>query len=870
MTRKVKSISILCCLILLFVVILPPSVGYAENAENADDAANIENTDVAENESESEEATDTEEAVMPPTSFPTETEISDIDDMELMASNEYLELYFNEKNAEFAVKEKENGYIWYSNPAERANDPIANPENKSFLSAQIALTYFNEKGQTVKFDTYKDSVVEEQFEFEKIDNGFKVVYTLGVEAKGIEQIPEKISKERFHSLILDKLSEDDRRDIEKRFKFVEEEDLYERRDGAFSDLTLARTLQYFEEVGYTEEDLAFDNAEHGAADAELLAYPNFTLPFVVELDDDQLVVTIDGEELEYEESYPIHELHVLPFFGAASSDETGYMFVPDGSGALIELNNGKGAYEPFSEKVYGIDEVDPIRSTSRRTISESIRMPVFGLKQGDHAFFGIIEEGDAVGKINAEVADRVNSYNAVSSSFIFKQAEEITLQGGDQSNTVYAIQKGDFKETIKVRYAFLDKEAANYTGMANLYQQYLVDKHQLEPLEAGEDIPFYLELAGAIWKKKFFLGIPYRSLQPLTTFEQGEKIVSELQDNNVNNIKLRFTGWFNNGINHKIPTKVKVDRVLGGKKGLEQFNEFLLDNNVELYPDVAFTNVYQNTFGFVPTKHASRHIRREVAERRPINPATFRRNPARSPYYLLSPDHLSRSVDGFISDYEKLNINNVSLRDLGEKINSDYREKKVINREQSKRITEEQLSKLNDKVPNMMGYGGNALLFPYVSDLINVPTTSSQFNITDKSIPFYQMVIHGYINFAGEPVNLAVDQNIAFHTLKALETGSNIYFSWFYEDGSMIKETEYNDLISSNYKLWIDEATAMYEEVNSILKEVRDKPITSHEELSRGVFETTYGNDFSIIVNYNNQSVDVDGMTIEAESYEIR
>ena len=866
MTRKLKTISLLCCIILLLGMNIQTPIGYAEDADIEENDNNI---DMEENDNENDE--DESDAFdSAPGSLPTETEISDIDKMELMASNNYLELYFNEENAEFAVKEKDNGYIWYSNPMDRANDPGASPEGKSYLSTQIAVKFFDSKGKSAQFDSYKDSVNEEQYTFEKVENGFKVVYTIGKEAKGVEQIPEKISKERFHTLILDKLSEDDRKDIEKRFKFIEEEDLYERRDGAFSKLTLERTMEYLDEVGYTEEDLAFDNEEHGAESEEEGAYPSFTIPLLVEIEDDQLVVTIDGEEIEYRELYPINELKVLPFFGAAGVEDEGYMLVPDGSGALIDLNNGKGSYDSFSAKIYGVDEADPVRSTSRRTISETIRMPVFGLKKGDHAFLGIVEEGDAMGNINAEVSDRVNSYNAVSSSFIIKQVEEITLQGGEQSNTTYAVQKGDFKDTIKIRYSFMDNEAANYTGMASYYQDYLQDKYNLEQLDSQGDIPFYLELSGAIWKRKSILGIPYRSLQPLTTFEQGEEIVSELLDSNINNIKLRFTGWFNNGISHKIPTKVKVDRALGGKGDLEQFNSFLLDNNVELYPDVAFAEVYQNTIGFSPTKHASRHIRREVAERKPINPATYRQNNARKPYYILSPNHLSRSVDGFLSDYEKLNIDNISLRDLGDKIYSDYRESKVINREHSKKITEDQLGKVNDKIANVMGNGGNAFMFPYIEDIINAPTTSSQFNITDKTIPFYQMVIHGYFDYAGEPINLSPDQNTKFHILKSLETGSNIHFSWFYEDGSMIKDTEYNELISAHYNLWIDEAREMYDEVNSVLKEVKGEKITSHNELSQGVFETTYGDNLSVIVNYNNQSVNVDGITIEAESYKIR
>lgn len=817
-----------------------------------------------------EESSETEVGTGSSIAFPTETEVSDIEKMELMASNPALELYFNEENAEFAVKEINSGHIWYSNPANRANDPIANPENKSFLSAQVALKYFDGNGQTVLFDTYKDSVSNDQFTFEKVQDGFKIVYTLGSESKGIEQIPVKISEERFHTLILDKISDEkDKKDFENRFfKYIEEEKVYERRDGAFSPLTLGRTLTVFEEVGYTEEDVAFDNAEHGGEGAESASYPSFTIPLLVELDGDQLVVTLDGEELEYEEQYPINEIQVLPFFGAADQNETGYILVPDGSGALIELNNNKGTYRPFSAKIYGRDEMETERS--RNLTSEAIRLPVFGMKQGDNAFFGVVEDGDGIGKIEAEVSNLANSYNTVSSSFIVKESEEITLQGGEQSNTIYTIQKGDFNEMIKIRYAFLEGDDANYTGMANLYQEYLVEKHNLESIEEDSDIPFYLELSGAIWKRKTILGIPYRSLQSLTTFEQGEEIINELLNSNINNIKLRYTGWFNEGINHKIPTNIKIDRVLGGKKGFNEFHGFLQDHDVELYPDVALANIYRNTFGFSPSKDASRYITKEVAEIRPINPATYRPNNNRESYYLLSPDRLPDHVDGFIDSYEKLNLNSVSLRDLGDKIHSDFRETNVINREQSKETAAEQLNIISDKIPNILASGGNEFIFPYVNEVINVPTRSSEFNITDKTIPFYQMVIQGYIDHAGEPVNLSTDQNINHHILKSLETGSNIYFSWFYEDSSMIKDTEYNDLISGNYEAWLDEAVQMYEEVNSILKKVRGQQITAHKEWRTGVYETTYDNDYSVIVNYNNYPVNIDSITVEAENYSIR
>ena len=105
------------------------------------------------------------------------------------------------------------------------------------------------------------------------------------------------------------------------------------------------------------------------------------------------------------------------------------------------------------------------------------------------------------------------------------------------------------------------------------------------------------------------------------------------------------------------------------------------------------------------------------------------------------------------------------------------------------------------------------------------------------------------------PINLAMDQDIKKQILKSLETGSNVYFNWFYGDGSMVKETEFNHLISSNYKLWLEEAIDMYDEVNAVLKQVREQDYFSSGISLTGVYETTYGDDYSVIVNYNGQAV---------------
>ena len=849
MSRMIKGFSLVCITILL-ISLFPTDVVFVHAEDEEVEVEQLSGTD------EPTETTSTEALVA---------------DMKLIANTDTLELYFEETTAAFAVKDMRDDHIWYSNPADREQDQIAQGENKGLLHAQLSLTYFNPTGHITRLDSYKDSVAKEQVEFVAVDNGIKVIYTFGNASKGIEQLPGRISKERFESLILNKIDDEKtKKDFAKRYKLIEEEDLYERRDASFPAVILNRTVALLKEIGYTEEDLATDYAEHfGESEDVEQSYPFFIVPMLIQLESDGLSVKIIGEEIEYNEVYPLSKLHVLPFFGAANQDQSGYMLVPDGSGALIELNNGKSNYQPYSAHVYGKDEAVFTRADS--LTSETIKLPVFGMKQGDHAFFTVIEEGDGLATIEADVSGRLNSYNSVYSAFLIKEAGEVTLAGGNRSNTVYIFQKGKFQEDISLKYFFLSGATASYAGMAQMYQQYLKVKAGLIQLESAANLPFYLELTGSIWKRKTILGVPYKALEPLTTFEEAEEIVDAFLDQGIEHLNVRYTGWFNEGANHKIPKSIQVDKKVGGSKGFNALKANLANKQVGFYPDVAFSTVYRDTIGFNPTKDASRFINRKVAEVYPINPATYRRDLVnRSPYYLLSPQKLGSYVDGFEKDYAKFNLPSLALRDLGDKLHSDYREKKVVNREQTKKIVTEQLDKLAKSQPDLMIVGGNGYALPYTQSILHAPLTSSGFNITDKSVPFYQMVIHGYIDYAGQPVNLSSDQSVKYQMLRALETGTNVYFSLFYEDAAIIKESEFNHLYSAHYRLWLDEAVEMYKEVNDVLKDVRTEPITAHRELVPGVYETTYGKDYMILINYNQQAVTAEGHRVSAESYTIR
>ena len=62
--------------------------------------------------------------------------------------------------------------------------------------------------------------------------------------------------------------------------------------------------------------------------------------FVVKVPADEIVYPYKVKTLAIGSNVSVININVLPYW-AAHADEEGYIFIPDGGGALIELTNGK-------------------------------------------------------------------------------------------------------------------------------------------------------------------------------------------------------------------------------------------------------------------------------------------------------------------------------------------------------------------------------------------------------------------------------------------------------------------------------------------------------------------------------------------------
>ena len=198
--------------------------------------------------------------------------------MKLIAENDVLELYFDETETDVAVRTKETGDIWFSNPLEASSDTIASVYYQNQMKSQFSIQYYNENVQSSEMDNFNDSIKKEQFEVSYEDMGVTISYTLG-ELASVMVLPGAISEEHMllytakmeegsskkvlRNYTLLSLAAMDKTEQEKQLKaypVLSEKNIYILKSGA-KDYVKEEISGYFQEAGYTQKDKEQDAAD---------------------------------------------------------------------------------------------------------------------------------------------------------------------------------------------------------------------------------------------------------------------------------------------------------------------------------------------------------------------------------------------------------------------------------------------------------------------------------------------------------------------------------------------------------------------------------------------------------------------------------
>ncbi len=593
----------------------------------------------------------------------------------------------------------------------------------------------------------------------------------------------------------------------------------------------------------------------------------FKIPVKYSISGESFKAEILAQEIEEYGTQRITSIYLLPHFGAGNLTDEGYIFVPDGSGAIIDFNNGKGDRAIFSMPIYGGDDSD--QAELLPAVSQNVLMPVFGIVNNNKGYVAVVEGSD--GTIEAASSSSSKTYNHVYSTFTMRKKDTYqTGEGTYQAKEMVIVGQYPYDSyNFSVEYFFLEQDDASYSGMARRYRDYLIEEKGFAKQEDSfkEDMPLFMEVYGELPRETSILGVPVTKVEKLSSYEEVANIIKESTRLGMNNLVVDYIGWEKGGPNLKLPTKFNFSSQLGGKKGFDEMMVVADNAGAKVFPRVEMMGVEKAGNGYSRTSLAAKAAIRTPIQRYSYRLGSGMRQKDYAPTYLLKTALYDEVVDKFIKAYEKKGLNAVALDAVANSLYSDFETKELFDMHELEVTLVEQYAKIAEST-NILMKAPNAYAMPYADYISSLPSFSSDYLICDYEVPFVQIVLHGYIPYSSESISSSEDTDEAF--LKAMETGSALMFTITANSARVMKDSyKYNFLYCSDYKLWIDTAAELYTELNDIMAELQTVEIQNHERLQKDVFKTTYANGTEIIVNYSDNAVAIDTLVIPSMSYEV-
>lgn len=782
---------------------------------------------------------------------------------------------------QFKLTDKVSGQEWLSNPSEAANDAVALAANKETLQSTLIVTYTN-SGGTVDFNNYKYSIENGTYTIEQLEDGaIKVNYSIGKIEK-VYQIPTAITQERFNAFT-EQMKKSTVKKLKSNYTLYEPEKLDSKKNkeeiiamypevvnqplyilkADTSGTNKAKIEGYFAEANYTQEDFELD--QQLVAGKKGTAGPVFNVSVIYRLDGDDFVVEIPYSEIRYMADYPITYVTPLPMFGAAGLEDEGFMFVPEGGGAIINFNNGKLAQSVYYANVYGWDYAmmrSELINETRNTF------PVFGMSKNGASFIAIMEGASSYGGVQADISMRYNSYNWLCSKYNVLHADQYNVSA-KTAQMVYMYEAEMPDATIRQRYCFVN--SGSYVDMANEYGSYLREHHpELTEAVSSEQMPVVVEIVGAIDKTVEKFGLPLDSVVPVTTFEQAETIIGQLTDGGVQNMRVRYSGWANGGVNQKVLTSVRVINSLGGKKGMQALINAANEQGVPLYFDGVTCFAYDSDVfdGFLPFTNAARYATREQIRIHPYDIITYLESDWLDPFYLVKPQYAQQNATNLINTLKEFGAYGVAFRDIGNLLSADYNPKNLTTREQVKEMNIETMKEALAAGQHIMIRTGNDYALPYADVITDMDLEGTKYGILDQNVPFYQIALHGLKDYTGAPINLASDYWQAF--LKSAEYGAGLNFTFMAEDTRILQDTTHSGFYAAHYDAWGEDAIALITRYQSDMSGLNRLKIVDHEQYNEDIAITTYEDGTKVYVNYGEKSVMVGGVFVPARNYVVK
>jgi len=694
----------------------------------------------------------------------------DLDGYEKILEDDYIEVYYWDKNASIRVLNKVNGYIWGGLPSEKPSD--MNVTWSGIGNSLVSIDYYDQAGIE-----RKTSIAANNVKREYVVNGNTIFFS----------------------------------------------------------------------VNFTQLGISFD--------------------FSVELNDGSLIFRLDSDSIQETGKYMLGSVYFVPFFGSVRADEIdGYIFIPDGPGALIRFDKPFKYLSNFEKRVYGKDfaidhlfEVNDLkvsRPNDFATEEKSVLMPIFGVVHGpkQNGLFARITSGEEYAAIVATPAGVLTNYNWVSAKFIYRQKY---LQPTTRSGAgVQIVQQNRNHFDPEIRYYFLSGDDADYVGMAKVYRNMLYEEGVLA---RQERIDSQIPLKIAILVSDIEKGFIFNSLKVITSLKQAEEIVTSLNSEDISNLTVVMKGWQEGGLNGSKVSKFAFEEKLGEKDAFLEFSDFVDQQGGRFY---FYENpVAVNQFQIDLRKEGGHSLSQDLIKIQRDNDYIWIKDT-----YLVKINLVADYLENKAELYKSNGMKNMAVDEVGFKLYAENQRGDVVTRDQARVMLEETAKNIVNNLENLALYTPNQYFWRYSSEIFHLPMVNSQYIYETDTVPFIQIVLKGSIDY------YAPYSNMGFYSptdiLRLIEYGAYPSFVLTALTNDELKYTAISDsYYSTYYEHWLDVIVSTYNTINNVLSKFEGKQIVDRTVLKEGVVKVDYEGDVSIIVNYTNYDYFFENDVVPALGY---
>ena len=585
------------------------------------------------------------------------------------------------------------------------------------------------------------------------------------------------------------------------------------------------------------------------------------IPVRYTLTENGLCATLEADGIEelWTEKYLLQDVSLLPFFGAGGLSDEGYMVVPDGSGAVMEFNNRKERFDVYSQRVYGANAM--VVQDTAPDATQTACMPVFGIRKNGQGFAAVITAGDADAVIYATVSRKVSAYNQVYAKLQYRNSAFYAVSGsssGLMDAGAPLLQNSNFS----VEYRFLSADAVDYTGMANSYRAYLLEKRQSS---AAAQSALALDAYGGVLMEKYVFGVKRDVVIPLTTYESLATVLQDSRAAGLKDTVVRYIGAQQGGTRESIVTRFSAAKALGSKQALQALLQTAEDTGSALYFGWDPLDIYRNGHGYRTSDHSVKTFFGGYSYQYEYKQNTGLADMS-SRWFLLKPQLLPKLADGYFRSQQAFGSNKIAVDRLGSLLYSDYdTDQGLLSSGVTMALWQQTLESLRTAGGEVLLNGANAYVYPYADRVTDVPLTDSGFDMTDYSVPFMQIALRGVVPSYSGALNVSADHEELF--LLAAEGGCGIRYAVLTGDVSTLINSTHSELVACDYARWQDVIYSQAAALQALLDRVKGQPIVRHSRLTDTVTLTEYGNGVRVYVNHGSEDYTADGRTVPAGQF---